>query len=149
MCGVPQDSVLGPTLWNVFNEGLLRVVRLPGVSLIGFADDFALMVLNHTEEGIERTANEAPVTIENWIRTNGLELVCEKSEAMVLSKKLAYRTPRILCGGDEDEVKRRIKYFGVMLDSKDFCHAHEGSSSNSNLHGQYHQLSYAKRQRTI
>lgn len=42
-CGVPQGSVIGPTLWNILYEGLLRT-RLPeGVEYLAFADDVALI----------------------------------------------------------------------------------------------------------
>ena len=37
-CGVPQDSVLGPTLWNVLYDGELRVKLPEGCSSIVYAD---------------------------------------------------------------------------------------------------------------
>jgi len=43
--GVPQSSVLGPTLWNLMYNGLLKN-RLPaGISFLAFADDVALVAV--------------------------------------------------------------------------------------------------------
>lgn len=48
MSGVLQKSVLGPTLWNIMYDGLLKL-QLPGKSVIvGFADDIAVVVLAKT-----------------------------------------------------------------------------------------------------
>ena len=42
--GIAQGSVLGPDLWYVFYDGLLRVHLPEGVSLIGYVDDVALTI---------------------------------------------------------------------------------------------------------
>jgi len=47
-CGVPQGSVLGPTLWNVGYDGVLRGYLPPGLDLVCYADD--TLVLARGEE---------------------------------------------------------------------------------------------------
>lgn len=104
-CGVPQGSVLGPTLWNVFYDDLLSVKLPLGASLIGFADDLALVVVNHTTEGLKQAANESLVKIEDWINSNGLQLAHAKAEAIMLTRKWAYRQPLIVSGNLTVKVK--------------------------------------------
>lgn len=77
----------------------------------------ALVVVNHTTEGIERVTNNALRRINEWITTNGLRLAHEKSEAIMLTRKWAYRQPAIFYGGLPVEVKRAARYLGVLIDS--------------------------------
>lgn len=116
--GVPQGSVLGSTLWNLFYDGLLRL-RLPeGISVVGFADDVALVTVNCTTEGLERATNEALETVRAWIGGQGLELAHAKTEAVVLTAKWAYRQPIFYSGGVQVPVLHVMKLLGVTLDSK-------------------------------
>lgn len=109
---------LWPTLWNIFYDGLLRV-RLPdGVSIVGFADDVVLVSVSHTTEGIEKSLNKGIPKVEKWIREHGFELACQKTEAVVLSKKWAYRELVLYSGGVKVPVMRAVRYLGVTLVSK-------------------------------
>lgn len=38
-----STRILGPTLWNVLYNGLLRLDLLEGTDIIGFADDIAVL----------------------------------------------------------------------------------------------------------
>lgn len=49
--GVPQGSVLGPLLWNVMYDGILKLHLPERTTIVGFADDVALVVTaKHLQE---------------------------------------------------------------------------------------------------
>lgn len=58
-CGVPQGSVIGPLLWNLTYDQVLRVELPVGASLIGFADDTLVVATGETSEEVEDKVNTA------------------------------------------------------------------------------------------
>lgn len=117
-CSVSQSSVLGPTLWNILYGGLLGLELPAGASTVTFVDDLALLVVNHTKETLEAAANQALSTINSWITSNDMSLSHQKSEAVMLTRKWKYRLLVFYSGVRQVQVKRAIKYLGVMLDAK-------------------------------
>ncbi|KAL4100866.1 hypothetical protein QTP88_020895 [Uroleucon formosanum] len=70
-CGVPQGSVLGPTLWNILYDGLLCNRLPPGVEYLAFADDVALVAKARDSIRLEKLLSSSaqigtPVARENW-----------------------------------------------------------------------------------
>lgn len=117
-CGVPQDSVLGSTLWNIYYDGLLRQ-RLPdGVRLIRFAYAIGIFAINYTSEGLKKITNNVLQTMDDWIGAHGLQLAHTKTEAIMLTAKWAYKQAELHIGGVPIQMKRVVRYLGVMLDSK-------------------------------
>ncbi|GBP00325.1 Putative 115 kDa protein in type-1 retrotransposable element R1DM [Eumeta japonica] len=43
--GVPQGSVLGPLLWNIMYDGLLKVPLPTEVNFVAYADDIAVVIV--------------------------------------------------------------------------------------------------------
>jgi len=115
-CGVPQGSVLGLALWNVAYSSLLRMEVPPGVQLIRFADDLAVVGTAVMGQLLEELVNPVLTKIDEWMTRHGLELAHQKTEAVILSRRRAYVPPRLLIGGHPITLYGKIRYLGVILD---------------------------------
>lgn len=117
-CGVPQGSVLGPTLWNIAYDDLLCSNVPPGINLIGFADDLAVVGVAHTGPLLEEIMNPTLESIDRWMTSHNLSLAHHKSEAVMLTKKLKYTAPALAIGGHRIIISKSIRYLGVFLDTR-------------------------------
>jgi hypothetical protein len=117
-CGVPQGSVLGPTLWNAAYDDLLKLDLPQGVQLVGFADDLAVVGRARTGPLLEAIMNPALDAIDRWMRGRGLELAHQKSEAVMLTRKWSYTPPRLRVGDHYIALARELRYLGVRMDCR-------------------------------
>jgi len=117
-CGVPHGSVLGPTLWNLFYDGVLRLPMRDGVKPIAFADDLAVVAVAHDAGLIEQVVNPTLDDIAMWMTNNGLQLAPDIAECVVLTKKYSFRTPNLYIQGHQIPPKPAIRYLGVQLDTR-------------------------------
>ncbi|XP_046481057.1 uncharacterized protein [Neodiprion pinetum] len=116
--GVSQGSVLGPLLWNVAYDGLLRMDLPAGVTAVGFADDIALVVTARSAEMLEATTNEAVASVWNWLQARGLDLAERKTEVVVLTRRHTLRINPIKVKGHEVKPANSVKYLGITIDAK-------------------------------
>lgn len=116
--GVPQGSVLGPLLWNVMYDGVLRLNLPERVKIVGFADDIALVCEAKGLSEAETVTNASIQIVRSWLGTMGLSLADHKTEAVLISSRKIRETIRLKIGTCYVETKPCLKYLGVMIDTR-------------------------------
>lgn len=115
--GVPQGSVLGPLLWNLSYDCVLRLRMLPGCTLACYADTLlfsAARTVTEVKELVERQLRR----LIPYIESLGLSIFETKTEAAIFHFRGTANYPRIRVGGALIRVGPQLKYLGVILDTR-------------------------------
>lgn len=113
--GVPQGSVIGPLLWNVFYDSLMRLDFPQGVHIVCFADDAAIVATGHTTRLLENAMNDSLSMVADWMDSHGLIISSTKSAAVMLTTKRGYVKPTFLYKGVQIELREHTRYLGLEL----------------------------------
>lgn len=116
--GVPQGSILGPLLWNVMYDAVLRLKFPQRVKIVGFADDIALVCVAKELSEAETIANASVRTVRSWLSSVGLKLADHKTEAVLISSRKSKETIKLNIGSCNIETKPFLKYLGVIIDCR-------------------------------
>lgn len=122
LAGVPQGSVLGPTLWNLTFDVVVRSQRVPGCNIICYADDTLILATAPDTYYACELANRQIRRILRLIRDLGLKFgpqISEaKTESTLFSRRGLIGDPKIRVGKTEIRVANKMKYLGIILDSR-------------------------------
>lgn len=91
--GVSQGSVLGPLLWNIGYDRVLRGGMKYGCQLIWYADDTLLASANVVEMAVRR-ANLQVARVLLAIGRLGLKVATKKTKAVLITNKGSATTVR-------------------------------------------------------
>ena len=146
--GVPQGSVLGPLLFNLF---INDIVNVGDAKKILFADDAVFYI---TEDSLEQCVIKMRFLIaelSDWLKRNKLIPNVDKTKLMMFTPRPIERLPDIYFDGIKLEWVRSFKYLGVIIDDKlNFsAQSAEIGKKLSRLQGVFYSLSSLVPQRTL
>ena len=114
-CGVPQGSIFGPLLFNLYVNDMCSSVTC---RLILYADDSVLLVSHKDFHYVESTLSKNLQDLSVWLLDNKLSLHLGKTESMLFGsrKKLKlHKSLNISCNGVKISSKSEVKYLGTYL----------------------------------
>lgn len=127
--GVPQGSVVGPTLFLTFINDLCDLLLQNG-KIVTFADDTALIFHGDSWDEVYSLAQSGFNTVTSWLNNNGLTLNVSKTKFVPFSIKnispavhenfyikAHYCSSAHSCSCSRLEIAFSIKYLGVMIDN--------------------------------
>lgn len=105
--GVPQGSVLGPTLFLIYINDLPDI--RPSTKFVLFADDTTILYRDRCYSSLLREVHDSRPVLSDWFVSNKLTINNTKTEQMIFSLR------NVDCS--DSNYKHCVKFLGVCLDS--------------------------------
>ena len=119
--GVPQGSVLGPTIFSDYSSPAAALVRSHNISVQCYADDTQLYVAFHPNEEAEilERLEHCIEDLRKWMNRNRLKLNDSKTEFIVFGTKSKLRsitTTSVRVGKENIKTVKVVRNIGAYFD---------------------------------
>ena len=112
-CGVPQGSILGPLLFNIFINDIFYF--LDGAKIANYADDNSTYTTADNVEDLLLKLEKESTTVLNWFKINEMKSNDDKCHSIVANADIIY----ISHLNDEFiESEDSVELLGVKIDNK-------------------------------
>ena len=126
-CRVPQGSILGPLLFNIYVNDMVTSVNC---DIFLYADDSTLLVSGKNPAVIQNTLSIELNAIRGWLEENKLSIHLGKTESILIASKIRLARAdrlKISSGSVAIESKSKITYLGLTFDN-DMSFSYMGNS---------------------
>ena len=115
--GVPQGSILGPLVFNIFVNDMFPFVDI--CSLYNYADDNSISTASPRVHDVVSNLETDCKNIMEWFSVNGLQANPSNFQFMLLSSSNIHKCNISLCVDDMNvKPEPHVKILGVFLDDK-------------------------------
>ncbi|CAB0039999.1 unnamed protein product [Trichogramma brassicae] len=115
---VSQGSVLGPILWNAMYNKILELRLSRTVSIVRFADDIALTIVDKKLEDIKADSDDAIRLVRRAISELDLQTADQKTEVLLVTSRKLKESITLRAGECDITSVPFIRFLGVHIDDK-------------------------------
>ena len=114
--GVPQGSILGPLLFNIFINDLLLFIK--ETDICNFADDNTLYACDVSLENVIRRLQNELINTNKWLENNSMIANPSKFQLMFLglNRQIHYESLSLNYMGKKITASREVKLLGLTID---------------------------------
>ena len=116
MRGALQGSILGPILFNIFNNDLIFFIQ--ETEVCNFADDTTKYSCSlNCKEAAHKLSNDTHIVL-NWFKVNSMVANLGKFQIMFLEPKIDNCKITFAIDNKQIKCKREVKLLGITIDEK-------------------------------